>query len=167
MLEISEDLSVRKQAKLLDIPRTKLYYNPVIDDDSEAANLIREIYIASDCRYGYRKITASLHQQNLIMNRKKVLRIMREMGLEGLYPKRSVNTTIKNNEHKTYPYLLKGLEIHKRDQVWATDITYIRMDGYFMYFVAIIDLYSRYIISYDLSHSLELESSILALEAAL
>ena len=167
MLEISEDLSVRKQAKLLDIPRTKLYYNPVIDDDSEAANLIREVYIASDCRYGYRKITASLHQQNLIMNRKKVLRIMREMGLEGLYPKRSVNTTIKNNEHKTYPYLLKGLEINKRDQVWATDITYIRMDGYFMYFVAIIDLYSRYIISYDLSHSLELESSILALEAAL
>ena len=127
MLETCADLSVRTQAELLDIPRTGVYYKPVINDDSEVANLIREVYLLSDCRYGYRKITADLHSKGQIVNSKKVLRIMQEIGIEGLYPKQYVNTSIKNNEHRTYPYLLTDLEINKIDQVWVTDITYIKI----------------------------------------
>jgi putative transposase len=167
MLEICPDLSIRKQSQLLEVSRTKLYYKPVINDESEIANLIREVYLSSDCRYGYRKITADLHNQGQIINHKKVLKIMQEMGIEGLYPKKYINTTIKNNEHKTYPYLLSDLEINKADQVWATDITYIKINSRFMYFMAIIDLYSRYIICYDLSHSLEAEFCVAILEKAL
>ncbi len=167
MLEICSDISIRKQAKLLEVPRASVYYKPVINDESEIANSIREVYLSSDCRYGYRKITADLHNQGIIINKKKVLKIMQEMGIEGLYPKKYINTTIRNNEHKIYPYLLTGLEINKINQVWATDITYIKINNKFMYFMAIIDLYSRYIISYDLSHSLEAEFCVVILENAL
>ncbi|WP_339052645.1 IS3 family transposase [Candidatus Lariskella endosymbiont of Epinotia ramella] len=167
MLEICADISIRRQAELLNIPRTKLYYKPVISDESEIANLIREIYLLSDCRYGYRKITADLHNQGKIINAKKVLRIMQEMEIEGLYPKSYRNTTIKNPEHKIYPYLLSGIEINRINQVWASDITYIKINGKFMYFTAIIDLHSRYIIGYDLSYSLEAGFCIALLERAL
>lgn len=90
MLEISPDLSIRKQAALLIVPRTKVYYRQIINDETEIANSIMEIYLSSDCRYGYRKITASLKNQNLIINQKKVFIIMREMGIEGLYPKKKL-----------------------------------------------------------------------------
>jgi putative transposase len=167
MLGTCSDISIRKQSELLNVPRTKMYYINIINDESEIANLIMEIYLSSDCRYGYRKITATLQNQNLIINKKKVLRIMREMGIEGLYPKRKINTTIKNNDHKVYPYLLTNLEIDRINQVWATDITYIKINNKFMYFMAIIDLYSRYIISYGLSHSLETEFCMAILDSAL
>lgn len=167
MFEPSSSIPIRKQAKLLEVPRTKLYYKPIINDDSIVANMIMEAYLSSDCRYGYRKITASLLNCNIIVNSKKVLRIMNELGLEGLYPRKHVNTSMKNNENKIYPYLLTDLEINKKDQVWATDITYIKINGSFMYFIAIIDLYSRYIITYGLSHSLEAEFCITTLENAL
>jgi putative transposase len=168
MFEIyHENLSIRHQARLLFVPRTKVYYSRVINDDSEIANLISEVYLASDCRYGYRKITAALHLQGNMVNNKKVLRVMREMEIEGLYPKRYVNTTIKNNEHKIYPYLLTNLDINKVNQVWSTDITYIKVTGKFIYFMAIIDLYSRYIIGYDLSHNLAAAFCVVILERAL
>lgn len=167
MLEICPDISIRKQARLLCVPRTKVYYQSVINDESEIANLIKEVYLSSDCRYGYRKITANLHNQGKIINHKKVLKIMQEIGIEGLYPKKYINTTIKNKEHRIYPYLLSELEITKVNQVWATDLTYIKINNRFMYFMAIIDLYSRYIISYDLSHSMEAEFCVAILEKAL
>lgn len=167
MLEFCSNLSIRKQSELLMVPRTKVYYRNIINDETEIANSIMEIYLSSDCRYGYRKITATLQNQNLIINQKKVLRIMREMGIKGLYPKRKSNTTIRNNEHKVYPYLLTNLEINRVNQVWATDITYIKINNKFMYFMAIIDLHSRYIIAYGLSHSLEVEFCVAILEKAL
>lgn len=162
-----EPLSVRKQAGLLGISRSFFYYEPRLSDDSEIANLIKDVYLSSDCRYGYRKISASLKMEGFEINSKKVRRLMGEMGIEGLYPRRHKNTSISIKEHEKYPYLLTGLAITEANQVWATDITYIKLKDYFMYFVAIIDLYSRYIISYDLSHSLELDSSLLALRSAL
>lgn len=162
-----EALSVRKQAALLGISRSPFYYRPAWNDDSEIANLIKDVYLSSDCRYGYRKIAASLRIDGYEINSKRIRRLMCEMGIEGLYPKRHKNTSISIKEHEKYPYLLTGLEITEANQVWATDITYIRLKDYFMYFVAIIDLYSRYIISYDLSHSLALDSSLLALKSAL
>ena len=91
MLEVDQFISIRKQSSLLAAPRTGVYYKPVISDESEVANLIQEIYLSSDCRYGYRKITADLHNQGMVVNHKKVLRLMKEIGIEGLYPKRHVN----------------------------------------------------------------------------
>jgi len=167
MLEFNCDLSIRKQAKILNVGRSQLYYKQAIADDSIIANLIRDIYLSSDCRYGYRKIAAELKREGNIANTKKVLRIMREIGIKGIYPKKKIRAANKDKENKIYPYLLKDLKIEKANQVWATDITYIRVDNYFMYFVAIIDLYSRYIISYDLSNSLEAVFCISTLKVAL
>jgi putative transposase len=152
ILEATGELSIRKQAKLLQIPRTKLYYKPVVNDESELANLIREVYLWSDCRYGYRKIAAHLRQEDRVVNAKKVLRIMHEIGIEGLYPKNYVHTSRHCQEAINYPYLLTDLAINRIDQVWASDITYIKINGGYMYFTAILDLYSRYVISYELSH---------------
>lgn len=156
ILDINDKLlSVRSQCSLLDICRSSIYYKPLFNTDSQLANLIKEIYLDSDCRYGYRKITKELHHQLYDFNHKKVLKTMREIGIQGLYPRRSINTTVTNKEHYIYPYLLDGLKISEPNQVWATDLTYISIQGKFMYFMAIIDIYSRYIIAYDLSSSLE------------
>ncbi len=86
---------------------------------------------------------------------KKVLRIMKKMGITGLYCRKRCNTSIKEKKHKIYPYLLKDLIICRVNQVWATDITYIMIEGKFVYFVAIMDLYSRYIIAHSLSPYLD------------
>lgn len=156
ILDINDKLlSVRSQCSLLDICRSSIYYKPLFNTDSQLANLIKEIYLDSDCRYGYRKITKELHHQLYDFNHKKVLKTMREIGIQGLCPRRSINTTVTNKEHYIYPYLLDGLKISEPNQVWATDLTYISIQGKFMYFMAIIDIYSRYIIAYDLSSSLE------------
>jgi putative transposase len=138
-----------------------------MNSDSEIANLIAEVYAASDCRYGYRKVSAVLNSQGTKINRKRVLRLMREMKLQGLYPRKVINTTKRDFEHKIYPYLLAGLMITRVNQVWATDITYIRIGDHFMYFIAIIDLYSRYIIAYEISHELGAAFCIMTLEVAL
>lgn len=155
MLEQAENLSIRHQARLLEIHRSKLYYQKVISEDSLLANEIAEIYGRSDCRYGYRKVHDELLEMGYILDKKKVHKMMQELGFEGLYPKKKCTTTIANKEHKVYPYLLAGLDINMVNLVWATDITYIKLGDRFMYFIAIIDLYSRYIIEHGLSASLE------------
>ena len=152
---------------MLSVCRSRLYYKSIINNDSEIANWINEIYLASDCRYGYRKIAAEFKCKGLEVNKKRIFRVMQSMGLQGLYPRRKCNTSIKNKEHKIYPYLLKDLLINKANHVWATDITYISIEGKFMYFVAIIDLYSRYIIAYELSPYLEAGFCVYALKMAL
>lgn len=167
ILDPSYPLSMRKQSSLLKVSRSNCYYNRVINNDSELCIMIKDIYISSDCRYGYRKITFGLNRQGVRINGKKVLRLMQEMKIQGLYPKQNIKTTIKNKNHHIYPYLLQDLEIFRPNQVWATDITYIKIGDKFMYFTAIMDIYSRYILSHDLSHSLETESCIIALEEAL
>jgi len=168
MLETNNaDLSIRAQAELLSIPRSSFYYKPIINDESEIANLIHEHYLSSDCRYGYRKITASLNIAGNIINHKKVLRIMQDMNMQGLYPPRFVNTSKQDANNRIYPYLLENLAIAYCNQVWATDITYIRIGGRFMYFIAIIDLHSRYIVAYELSHNLEVGFCLMALKSAL
>ena len=167
MIDQDSDLSIRKQARLLQICRSNLYYKPILSRDSMIANMVQEIYLMSDCRYGYRKITAELMRQKCLVNHKKVLRIMNLMNIEGLYPRRSINTSIKLKEHRIYPYLLEDVIISRINQVFATDITYIFCDNRFMYFVAIIDLYSRYILSYELSPYMEAGFCTYALKAAL
>lgn len=163
----NHNLSISRQCRLLGLCRSSLYYKRLMNSDSILANLIKEVYLDSDCRYGYRKITAALNEehQNPI-NHKRVLRIMQEMGIQGLYPRKSVNTTIKDC-HRVFPYLLSDLSINSPNQVWATDITYISLPGRFMYFIAIIDVFSRYILAYELSSSLEATFCINTLKAAL
>jgi len=115
--------------------------------------------------YGSRRMTDFLKDLGHIVNRKHVQRLMRLMGIEAMYPK--PNTSKPNKEHKVYPYLLKNLKIDRPNQAWAVDITYIPMKKGFQYLVAIIDWYSRYIISWRLSNSLDKEFCIKVLEDAL
>jgi putative transposase len=115
--------------------------------------------------YGTRRITAWLKLKGYTVNRKRVQRLMRLMGLEGICPKRNLSKGDK--EHKIYPYLLKGLEITRSNQVWSTDITYIKMREGFMYLTSVMDWFSRYVLSWKLSNSLEMSFCLEALEEAL
>lgn len=168
MLETNnKQLSMRKQCELLGVNRSTAYYKELINDNSEIANLIRDIYLQSDCRYGYRKITNSLElEHNMNVNHKKVLKIMRDIGIQGLYPRKHTKTTIKDN-NAVFPYLLKDMKINRPNHVWATDITYISMPNRFVYFIAVIDVYSRYILAYELSNTLEATFCINTLKTAL
>ena len=132
MIELDHaDLNISKQAALLYLNRTSLYYKPKVCNDTELANKIHEIYLQSKCIYGYRKISASLNNLGIIINHKKVSRIMRQMKIVGLYPRKRINTTIINPGQK-FAYLLKGLIITLPNQVWATDITYIALPSGFV-----------------------------------
>ncbi len=115
--------------------------------------------------YGSRKITAWLETQGHDVNRKRVQRLMRTMGIAGVAPQ--PGTSLRNKEHKVYPYLLRDVVINRPNQVWSTDITYCPMPNGFMYLVAIIDWYSRYIVSWELSNTLDADFCVLALERAL
>ena len=159
-------LSVVRQCKLLGISRSGLYYQPV-GISEEALTLMKLIdrqYLATPF-YGARKIAAWLKSQGQWVNRKRVRRLMRIMGLRAIY--RRPRTSTPAPGHKTYPYLLNGMKITRPNQVWAADITYIPMARGFLYLVAIIDWYSRYVLSWRLSNTLEVGFCVEALEEAL
>ena len=160
-----EELSIRKQCELLKVNRSSHYYEACPKfEEQNIANTIHEIWMKHPF-FGYRKIKAVLALQGVQVNHKKVQRIMHEMGICALYPK--PKTSIRSNYNLLYPYLLKGVEITRPNQVWATDITYIKMADGFIYLLAIIDLYSRYIVGYTISISLEADFCVEALESAL
>lgn len=115
--------------------------------------------------YGSRKITAILNKEGCCVNRKRVIRLMNIMQLKAIYPKR--NLSVSNKEHKKFPYLLKALEINKPNQVWSSDITYIPIKGGFFYLTVVMDWYTRYILSWKLSNTLDLNFCVEALEEAL
>ena len=150
------DLAINAQASLLELNRSTIYHKHQPSNDTELANKIHEIYLKNRCIYGYRKITAALNILGVIVNRKKVARIMRKMKIVGLYPRKRINTTILNPNQK-FAYLLKELIISFPNQVWATDITYIALPSGFLYLVAIIDIYSRYILDHKIAVSLDAE----------
>lgn len=160
-----KELSIRRQCELLDIPRSALYYKPVKNDEDDYYKyLIFEEY--KKCPfYGYRKITEALQRKHHRINRKRVYRLMREMGLKAIYPKPNLSKPAPG--HEIYPYLLRGLEITHPNQVWATDITYIRLQGGFVYLVAVIDLFSRKVLSWELSNTLDVQFCLDALDEAL
>lgn len=110
-------------------------------------------------------MTTYLNRLGYTVNRKRVQRLMRKMGLEAIYP--GPSTSKKNPQHRIYPYLLRGLPIERSNQVWSTDITYVPMQQGFMYLVAVMDWYSRYVLSWRLSNTLEVDFCIDALEEAL
>jgi putative transposase len=159
------NLSVRQQCQLLSVNRSTLYYKtkPVFDD-ADLANEIHTLWLEMPF-YGYRRLTAELKRQGADVNGKRVLRLMRDMKIEALYPK--PRTSLKAPGHKIYPYLLKELEINRPNQVWATDITYLKMPEGFAYLVALIDVHSRYIVGWRLSNTLDTSFCLEMLEDSL
>jgi putative transposase len=159
-------LSIKRQCRLLDISRSGLYYQPkgITEDDLIHMKLIDRQYLATPF-YGARKIAAWLKSQGQLVNRKRVRRLMLLMGLKAIY--RRPKTSKPAPGHKVYPYLLSGMEITRPDQVWSADITYIPMTRGFLYLVAIIDWYSRYVLAWRLSNTLDAGFCVEALEEAL
>ena len=159
-------LSVVCQCKLLSISRSGLYYQPqgVSEEDFTLMKLIDRQYLATPF-YGARRMAVWLKNQGYRVNRKRVRRLMRIMGIRAIY--RRPRTSKPAPGHKIYPYLLSGMEITRPNQVWATDITYIPMARGFLYLVAIMDWYSRYVLSWRLSNTLDASFCVEALEEAL
>jgi putative transposase len=159
-------LSVRRQCALLGLSRSTLYYESVTETEANLClmRLIDEQYLATPF-YGSRRMAVWLSDAGHSVNRKRVQRLMRLMGLEAIYPKPRLSDP--NKEHRKFPYLLRGLSVNRVNQVWATDITYVPMSGGFMYLAAVIDWHSRYVLSWRLSNSLEGSFCVDALEAAL
>jgi putative transposase len=161
-------ISITQQCKILNLSRASLYYTPkpeYNDIDLHTMNKIDEIYTEHPY-YGYRRIYLELLlDYKISIGKDKVLKLMREMGICAIYPKK--NTSIANKEHKKYPYLLKNLKITKTNQVWAADITYIRLVKGFCYLVVIMDIFSRKILSYKISNSIDTQFCLDALNEAL
>lgn len=159
-------LSITRQCRLLSLHRSRYYYQAVETKDDEFILMrwIDEIHIRRPF-LGARRITDELQGAGCRVNRKKVTRLMREMGIQALYPK--PNTSKKHPHNKIYPYLLRNLKIDLPNQVWATDITYIPMEKGFIYLTVIMDWYSRKILSWRLSNTLDTIFCIDAVEEAL
>lgn len=165
MIEVSKDLSVRAQVRLLGLNRSTLYYTPSeCLEDMWMANEISELWHEIPV-YGYRRICAELQRRGYTINHKRVLRLMRESDLMAIYPKKK--TRIKAEGHVLFPYLLRGLSITKPNQVWATDLTYIKVLQGFVYLMAMIDVYSRKIIAWNVSNSMDLALCLSILEEGL
>ena len=159
-------LSLRQQCQLLGINRSSLYYEPVEVEETtlKLMNSIDEQYTKTPF-YGSRKILRYLRELGYCVNRKHVQRLMRKMGLYGICP--GPNTSKRLREHRIWPYLLKDVQIIRPNQVWSTDITYIRLAKGFLYLVAVLDWYSRYVLAWRLSNSLETSFCLEALDEAL
>jgi putative transposase len=160
------DLSVTRQCELLGLPRASFYYPPVPPDpyDDLLMRRLDEQYTRTPF-YGVDRMTVWLRQQGHQVGPGRVRRLLRKMGLVAIYPK--PRTSQPNHEHRVYPYLLSGLLIDRPDQVWATDITYIRMRRGFVYLAVIMDWFSRFVVAWRLSVTLEVEFCLEALEEAL
>jgi putative transposase len=162
------ELSIVRQCELLDLPRANYYRNTDWAGESEEnlnfMRLIDEEYTRHPF-YGSRKMRDYLCRQGYQVNRKRIRRLMQKMGLKSVAP--SPNTSKPCLEHKVYPYLLNGMVIDRANQVWCTDITYIRLSGGFVYLVAIMDWYSRKVLSWEVSASMEDSFCVSALERAL
>jgi putative transposase len=159
-------LSIRQQCELLGLNRSTAYYAPAGETEVNLCMMRRidEQYLKTPF-YGSRRMTVWLAQEGFAVNRKRVQRLMRLMGIEAIHPR--PRTTESAAEHRKFPYLLRDREITKPDEVWAADITYIPMSSGYMYLVAIIDWYSRYVLAWRLSNSLESSFCVEVLEEAL
>ncbi len=167
MIELGHpELSVRRQCALLGIARSGLYYEPVgpNQEDLELMRLLDEQYTRTPF-YGVRKMTRWLHSLGYGIDVKRVRRLLRLMGLEAIYPKPRLS--FNGTEHRKFPYLLGGLDIRRPNQVWCADITYLRLKHGFGYLVAIMDWFSRYVLSWEVSNTLEADFCVSALDAAL
>jgi putative transposase len=159
------EISLARQAELLGMSRSSIYYRPRVNaGDIMIMNLIDEIFTKYPF-YGKRRMCVELNRRGMEIGIKKTRSLMRIMGLEAIYAK--PRTSIAHPEHRKFPYLLRGLAIGKPNMVWATDITYIRMPNGWIYLTAIIDWFSRFIIAWEVSITLEADFCIAALQNGL
>jgi putative transposase len=159
------NLSLKRRAKLLEIARSTLYYQPrVKTEDTRIMDKIDEIYTQYPF-FGSRRIRAFLRRHDIHISREKTQGLMRRMGIQAVFP--GPNTSKARQEHAKYPYLLRGFEIVRPDQVWGTDITYIRLMRSWAYLTVILDWFSRYVIAWALSCSLESSFCVETLKNAL
>ncbi|MFA0964946.1 IS3 family transposase [Roseivirga sp. BDSF3-8] len=166
LVDPSHQLSIRKQSEVLNIPRSSFYYKPV-GESIENLDLMETMdrLFTEDPTLGVIGMQDELREQGLFYNVKRIRRLLRKMGVEPIYPKRNLS---KLGQAKyVYPYLLRNLTVNRRNQVWAIDITYIPMAKGFMYLTGIIDVYSRYIVGWQLSNSLDKETQTTLLTACI
>lgn len=159
-------LSVRRQCELLGLHRSNVYYEPVPDkvENLRLMRLIDEEYLRHPF-LGSRRMVLWLATQGEAINRKRVQRLLQTMGIQGIAP--GPRTTMRATGHKVYPYLLRGVEITRPNQVWACDITYVPMQRGYLYLTAVMDWFSRCVLSWRLSNSMDVEFCLAALEEAL
>ena len=159
-------MSIAQQCELLGLARSTYYYEPMPESEENLLlmRLLDEQYTRTPF-YGTRKMTAWLHTQGYGVDRKRVTRLLRLMGLEAIYPK--PHTSMPGTPAQRYPYLLRGMRIERCNQVWSCDITYIRLQRGFVYLMAVMDWFSRYILSWELSITLDTSFCLEALDRAL
>jgi putative transposase len=160
------DLSIVAQCRLLKVARSTLYFRPapISDDDLAVMRRMDELYLSWPF-YGARRMVAALRRAGCLVNRKRVRRLMRVMGLEAIYQK--PNTSAAHPANKVYPYLLRGLAIVRPGQVWCADITYIAMAKGFVYLVAVMDWFSRFVLAWRVSIGLDTGFCVDALKEAI
>jgi putative transposase len=161
-------ISIYRQCELLGLNRSSLYYKSCGETEynEQLMRLLDKQYIETPF-YGIAKMTAWLQRQGHHVNHKRVRRLMRQMGLEAVYPHRKGSLSMPDKQHKIYPYLLKDVQIEQADQVWSADITYIRMYRGWVYLAAVMDWFSRYVLSWEVSVTLESDFCVDALKQAL
>jgi putative transposase len=166
LIGTEDEPSIRRQCELLEISRTAYYYEPCpeTDENLELMRRLDELHLEHPV-YGSRRLTVMLNREGRAVNRKRVGRLLRLMGIEAIYPRRWLSQP--GEGHEIFPYLLKDVEINGPNQVWCSDITYIPMQHGFMYLVAVMDWWSRYVLSWGLSNTMEAEFCIRAWEQAL
>ncbi|HYW75522.1 MAG TPA: IS3 family transposase [Gammaproteobacteria bacterium] len=166
MVDQEDLLPVVRQCQLLGLARSSVYYTPkgVSDEELALMRLIDQCHLKHPY-YGSRRIRDWLEDQGHAVNRKRVQRLMRRMGLVAIYPK--CNLSRRHHAHRLYPYLLRGLSIDRANQVWAADVTYVPMAKGFAYLVAIIDWYSRKVLAWRLSNTMDLGFCVEALQQAI
>lgn len=166
MIDKESELSISRQCQLLKLPRSSYYYEakPVSDETLTLMKTIDQLHLERPYM-GSRQMRDRLRDRGFEVNRKKVQRLMGLMGIEAIYSK--PKTSLGNKTHTVYPYLLKGIRIERPNQVWVSDITYLPMQRGFCYLVAIMDLFSRKILSWRLSNSLDTRFCTEALNEAL
>lgn len=159
-------LSLNEQFGLLGVSKTAYYYDPVPENEENLLlmEMIDKVF-TDHPYYGSRRMTVTLQKQGQEVNRKRVVRLMRQMGLEAIYPKGKLSQPDEKN--KKYPYLLRDVVVARPDQVWSTDITYIPVKGGFLYLTAVIDWRTRFVLSWRLSNTMDVSFCLEALEEAL
>lgn len=166
LVHATNELPLQKVCSLLKLSRSSFYYNGIglSKENTDLMNEIQTIWTKYPF-YGYRKINVALREQGYLVNEKRTLRLMRLMGLQAIYQKPKLTSNPTN--YRRYPYLLDKIVISRPNQVWATDLTYLRMQQGFMYLIAILDWYSRYVIAWKLSNTLEADFCLEALQQVL
>jgi putative transposase len=161
-------LSIQRQCELIELPRASYYREGSTGQETPKNLEIMKLIDAEYTKhpfYGTRQIRNYLRRQGYKINRKRVQRLMRKMGIQSIAPK--PNTSKAHPQHKVYPYLLKNFDVTRPDQVWCSDLTYIRLAGGFVYLTAVMDWHSRYVLSWELSVTMDHEFCVSALERAL